>query len=544
MLQHIIRPVRVFLTLLPYIVSFLRDWQGYVFFGEPRKLNEQQHRDRAHRLTRTLADLGPAFIKGAQVLATREDILPKTYTDELKTLQDRVPPFPSKEALSTIEEALGRPAKEIFDSFDRTPIAAASLGQVHKAVYKGTPVAVKILRPRVTELVEIDLSVVGFIIRLFDFFIDSHFIRSFWAIHQEYTRVIREEMNFRNEERNAARLRKNFAKDPRIVIPFCHTELTSSRTAVFDFVEGVRVDDPDALRANGLPPAELVNLLIETYVRMTIVHGFVHSDPHPGNLLVDRQGRVVLLDYGMALEFSDSLRLELLRACLAVVRGDLDTVVDSFYRLDMVDPEINRSLVRDAAETLLQIQLREDFTPRLIQEIADDILQTFHRFPLRMPQQLVYLFRASALIEGLGMKYDEYFSGVREATPIIKNLIKEVALEPDKSLKDRLTGAGDTAMRMVLYLQRIVERLEREEQRVRIHQGDMQEFHQTLSAAVRRLLIGLATLAWGLSSLFIFLKTGSWILLLLFGFPALMCFLLCLAIPLRRGRRLKGPGIF
>ncbi len=537
-MSSFLRPFRVFFTLLPFIISFLRDWQGWVFFGAPRRFTPEQHKHRAQRLTAKLASLGPAFIKGAQVLATREDIIPRTYTEELKTLQDRVPPFPVSGVFQAIRESLGRPAKEIFDDFDREPIAAASLGQVHSAVYKGRRVAVKVLRPGIQRLVEIDLSVVTTILRVFAFFIDSHIVRSFQTVIAEYTRVIRIEMDFRNEQKHADRFRHNFSDNPRVVVPACHGELTTKRTVVFDFVEGYRVDDPAALAECGVTTKDLVDTLIEVYVTMTVVHGFIHADPHPGNLFVDREKRIVILDYGMVLEFPDRLRLELLRACLAVVRNDIDTIVDCFYRLGMVDPEINRSLVRDAAETLLQIQLREDFTPRMVQEIADDILDTFHKFPLRMPQQLVYLFRASALIEGLGMKYDQYFSAVREATPVIKKLIKKVALEPEKKVHERVRDWGESAVATAYQLRRIIERMEREEQHVRVHQGDMAELKTTVWSAVRRLIVGLTSLGWFLTGVILTAEFHSIWPMVIFTPPSMLILLLCVAVPLKRRHRL------
>jgi predicted unusual protein kinase regulating ubiquinone biosynthesis (AarF/ABC1/UbiB family) len=272
---------------------------------------------------------------------------------------------------------------------------------------------------------------------------------------------------------------------------------------------------------------------------MTIIDGFVHADPHPGNLLVTPDGRVAVLDYGMALEFSDAVRLELLRACFAVVRKNLDTLVDCFYRLDMVEPDINRALVRDAAETLLRIQLREDFTPRMIQDIADDILATFHRFPLRMPQQLVFLFRASALVEGLGMQWDPHFSGVREATPVIKRLIRQVALAPERKWVESVLEEGRAAWATFRHLRMIVERFEREEQRVRLHPADVERFEGFLGAMTRRLLVGLGALGLGLVGLGAGMVRGKWLEAAAVAVPAGAVLLLAVLLPLKRHRRLR-----
>jgi predicted unusual protein kinase regulating ubiquinone biosynthesis (AarF/ABC1/UbiB family) len=508
--------------------------------GGPRILTDAQHRERARKLTDTFAHLGPAFIKGAQVLAMREDILPPVYTRELKTLQDRVPPFSLKEVLGTIRESLGRPVEEIFDSFEEAPLAAASLGQVHRAVYKGRAVAVKVLRPGVEEIVASDLMVVRWLLRFFHLLVDSHFVRSFWAVIQEYDRMISQEMDFHFEERNAERFRRNFAEDGRLVIPRCHHELTSRRTVVFDFIDGVRVDDLEGLKERNQSPQKVIAWLIDIYVRMVVVHGFIHADPHPGNLLVDRQGRIVLLDYGMSLEFPPAIRREMLRACVAVVARDVDSMVDIFYKLGMVDPDIPRALVRDAGETLLAIQLRDDFNPRMVQEIADDILATFHRFPLRMPQQLVYLFRASALVEGQGMEFDNTFSAVREATPIIKRMIREVALEEQMPLHERVAKLGSTVWSELQYVRRVITRFEREEQRVRLHPEDLERLERRLGRLVRRLLFGFGCCSLAGLGAVVYLRTGSIAALIAFGGLGAFGLVLAIVLPFRRWEPLPG----
>lgn len=534
------RPFWVFTVVMPFVVSFLRDWQGFILFGGPRLLTKRQHAERARRLAEKVALLGPAFIKGAQVLAMRDDILDPVYTRELKKLQDKVPPFATREVLRTIRQSLGRDARAIFDDFEIKPIAAASLGQVHRATYKGKRVAVKVLRPNVEELVASDLRVMGFIIRSVHAFVDTHFTRSFWAIYLEYTRMIRQEMDFRNEERNNARFRKNFANEPRIYFPPCVAGLTTKRTVVFEYVDGDRIDDRAVLERHGLTPTGVLETLIDVYVRMVVVHGFIHADPHPGNLRLDRQGRIAFFDYGMALEFDAETRKEMLRACLAVVARDIDTMVDIFYRLKMVDPDIPRAQVRDAADTLLTIQLRDDFEPRMVQEIADDILATFHKFPLRMPQQLVYLFRASALVEGLGIMFDPKFSAVREATPVIKLAIRHVALGSDKPLWTRALDAARGVYSEINYLRRIIHRLEREEQRVRIHPVDLDRIESHMTALMRRLLVGLGAFLTVCAAFYMGIETGLWLLMAILAAPAMVVFVACAIYPVRRYEPLEG----
>lgn len=481
-----------------------------------------------------LAALGPGFVKGAQVMSTRDDILMPTYTKALRKLQDNVPAFPTKIAFQTLEKSLGQPLGEVFDSVENSPIAAASLGQVYRGVYKGKSVAIKILRPGIQQIVETDLFALKLIIDLFSFFLNNHYARSFQAIYREYARIIREEIDFRNEERHAEKFRRNFAPYPNVVIPVVYRELSRQEVVVFQFMEGIRVDDREALKNLGLTSRELLDLMISTYVRMTIVHGFVHADPHPGNLLIDSQKRLVILDFGMAISFPDEMRKEILRGCLAIVREDINALVDGFYRIGMVDESANRALVRDAANRLLQVQMRDDFEPRMVQEIADEILATFHEFPLRMPQQLVYLFRASALVEGLGMNFDKNFSAIREATPIVKRLIQEIALEPEVSLKDKARNAFNTVYNFADQLRRVVERFEREEQRIRINSADLAQFERLFAIMTRRIVsaifvgvVSIMGVIWGL-------RLNSWSLttgVIIVGLLTLMCLVV---FPIRR----------
>ncbi|MEO8376116.1 MAG: AarF/UbiB family protein, partial [Candidatus Sumerlaeota bacterium] len=533
--------IYVFCTLLPFILSFIRDWKRYVAFGPPRRLNEKQHLRRAQSLRERMAELGPSFIKGAQVIAMRDDIVLPVYTNELRKLQDRVPPFPAQQARAIIERNLGKRLEEIFSDFQSRPIAAASLGQVHIATYQGARVAVKVLRPGVQQLVETDLRVVAMLLYVMDFFIDDNLMKSFSSIIAEYTRMIKLEMDFRNEQANADRLRGNLKENQKVIIPRFFTELTTSEVAVNEFVDGIRIDSVEDIRAMGIDSDELIDRLLRTYIRMAVVDGFVHADPHPGNILIDRQGNIVILDYGMCVEFDEFTRLELLKIVYAVTRKDVDAIVEGYYRLGMVDFDVNRGVLKEAAKTLFNIQISNDLSPKQLQEIAQQILDTFHRFPIHLPDNLVYLLRATTLLEGIALQFNPRFNTLRTASPIVSNLLAEIAFQPGKPVKDRLIDAGQQLYTLARDTVSVVHRLEREQLRVRVHEADIFEIQRFLGVVMRRLLAGmaLAILAlldvWALRGHPALALSGLVVIALLFMIVALL--------PIPRGRK-RGANLF
>ena len=487
------RVLVVFSRLVPFVIAFLRDRRRFILFGRPLRRDEDRHRRRAVRLTRTLADLGPAFIKLAQVFAARADILPEPYLSALGTLTDQVPPLPPGMAEQVIREELGDDPGTIFDRFDAEPLAAASLGQVHRASYQGREVVVKVLRPGVEELVRRDLDTSFRILFLLSLLFPGHQVRAMTAIVSEFSKRISDELDFRVEARNAATLRRNFAAEPRVVVPEVVTDLVRQRLVVLEYVEGTRIDRLQQRLASGeLRLDALMATLAEMYIKMMLEDGVFHADPHPGNLLVDPEGRLVLLDFGMVLQVERETRRRLVEAVLAAARQDVDGLINAFYELGILDPDVDRGTVRDAARSLMAITIREDVSHRQVQQLVEEVLQTFYEWPLILPSNLVYFGRAAVLVEGIGLRYDPEFNALAVARPVIAQsagrLIQGV-MEQDP--RARLTDWTQEAIAAVRTLRDVVRRVERDELRVRSHPRDTLELQRFLAQQVRRALLAL-----------------------------------------------------
>jgi predicted unusual protein kinase regulating ubiquinone biosynthesis (AarF/ABC1/UbiB family) len=487
------RALVVFGRLLPFVLAFMWDRRRFLVLGRPRRRTAERHRLRAERLTATLAELGPTFIKLAQVFAARADILPEPYLSAIATLTDQVPPLPPGVAERVVREELGRNVGQVFGRFEPEPLAAASLGQVHRASYAGREVVVKVLRPGVEEVVGEDLDVSFRILFLLNLLFPNHRTRAITAIVSEFSKRIRDELDFREEARNAAMLRRNFQNEPRVVVPEVVTELVTRRVLVLEYVEGTRIDRLHERLASGeLDLQRLVETVVDAYIKMMLEDGVFHADPHAGNLLIDPQGRLVLLDFGMVLQVERDTRRRLVETVLAAARQDVDGVINGFYELGILDPDVDRGTVRDAAQSLMAVSLKDETSPRQIQRLVEQVLSTFYEWPLMLPSNLVYFGRAGVLVEGIGLRYDPNFNALAMARPVLarsaKRLVRGV-LEQDP--RTRVSDWTQEAFTLARTLRDLVRRVERDELRVRWHPRDTLELQRFLAQQVRRALLAL-----------------------------------------------------
>jgi ubiquinone biosynthesis protein len=512
----ILRIFVVWYRLAPFLIAFLRDRRRWILAGPPRFVSEDVHRQRARKLTETIAELGPSFIKLAQVFGIRADIIPQLYVEELRNLHDRVPPFPTSEVRTRIQGELKQPLETIFETFELEPLAAASLGQVHRARYRGQDVIVKVLRPGVEELVATDIRVVQNLVFILEQFIDHHIIRSTRTIIEEFSRVIAEEMDFHHEADNVERFGELFRNSDFVIIPRVYREVTTTRVLVMQFFEGFRVTEVDEILRHNIDTKKMIENLIEFYGDQLLVHGFFHADPHPGNILIRPDSRIVLLDYGMVLEITPELRQDLVRIVVAAVRSEIDELINLAYKLDMLEYDVSPSVVREAAQAIISIHFDRSLTQRQIQEITYQILGTFYRFPLRLPSSFVYILRAGVLIEGIGIAYDPNFNSLTTAIPIYKRIVdRALGAKGWPTVKDRVVKEGIALYTMLKDMQSVFARTGRDQVRIRIHPADMDGLEKFFSHLFRRVVMTISGVGLAIVTSIIYLRVNSILLLLL-----------------------------
>ena len=527
------RALTVLVRLAPFVAAFWRDRRRWFLFGRPARRTPAEHQRRAERLTATIAALGPTFIKLAQVFAARADILPEPYLTAISTLTDSVPPLAPGVAERVIEEELEQPLTAIFERFQSEPLAAASLGQVHRASFQGREVVVKVLRPGVEELVRRDLEAAYRVLFLLHVLFRNHHVRAMSAIVGEFSKRIWMELDFRDEAQNAETLRRNFANEPRIVVPMVVGELTRRRVLVLEYIEGTRIDRLHArLAAGELQLERIVGTVIDAYIRMMLEDGFFHADPHAGNLLVDPAGRVVLLDFGMVLRVERETQARLVTTVLAAARQDVDGVINGFYELGILVPDVDRGTVRDAARQLMSVSFRDETSHRQIQQVVEDVLRTFYDWPLMLPPELVYFGRAAVLVEGLGLRYDPGFNAMAAARPIVAEAATRLLRGRDaRDPKDVLTDWSLEAAATVRTLRDLMHRVEREELRIRSHPRDMLELQRFLSQQVRRSLLAAGALTLAMVSAIVYAASGRLGVLLVGLTTSAILFFLVFVLP-------------
>lgn len=420
------RTLIILWRLLPLGVSFRRDFRRWIIFGAPLERNAGFHERRAAALVGTLVSLGPTFVKLAQIFASRPDVVPEPYLGTLGTLVDRVPVVPFEKIEQEIVTAYGRRPDEMFEAFNAEPLASGSLGQVYRARYEGRDVVVKVLRPGVEDLVAMDIRAVSRLLDIISARWSNSHLRGFRVVVDEFALRVGEEMDFRQEAANAIAIADRFATNSRVLVPAIETELTRQRVIVMEYMEGTRVDSLASPISDGtISGQRVVESVVEAYIQMMLVDGLFHADPHPGNLLVTDDGRLVLLDFGMVVRVEPEMRRTLIRTALSAVSRDTDGVIRGFFDLGIVEPGTDMTTIHRLVDVLLGMAFdgvaSADIATRILSDrtLADDVMRTIYDWPIILRGELVYFGRAVALIEGIGARYIPGFNPVSFAAPVI-----------------------------------------------------------------------------------------------------------------------------
>ncbi|XP_020551292.1 uncharacterized protein LOC105167405 [Sesamum indicum] len=372
----------------------------------------------------SLLQLGPTLIKLGQLLSTRSDLFSKEFVEELAKLQDRVPAFPPSKAKKLIEKELGAPIHVLFKEFEDFPIAAASLGQVHRAVlHNGEKVVVKVQRPGLKKLFDIDLRNFKMIAEYFQK-TETLGGRDWVGIYEECAKILYEEIDYVNEAKNADRFRRDFRNIKWVRVPMVFWDYTAIKVLTLEYVPGIKINQLDLIEARGYSRSKISSRAIEAYLIQILKTGFFHADPHPGNLAIDGDGALIYYDFGMMGDIKTFTRDRLLELFYAVYEKDAKKVMQSLIDLGALQPTGDMSPVRRSIQFFLDnlLNQRPDHKQTL-SAIGEDLFAIATDQSFRFPSTFTFVIRAFSTLEGIGYTLDPDFSFAKIAAPYAQELL-------------------------------------------------------------------------------------------------------------------------
>lgn len=379
------------------------------------------------RIRLALEELGPTFVKLGQILSTRPDLIPQNYIIELQKLQDKVPPFAYAQVNQMIKRELGADILKIFKSFEQKPLAAASLGQVHQAILEdGNKAVVKVQRPDIEKVIETDLDILFDLARLTEKHIPASRLYDPVGIAEEFAKAIRLELDYGTEGRNAERFKKNFEGDETIYTPKIYWEFSSRRILTMELIKGIKINNLKELDKAGYDRKKIAENGAKAFMKQILIDGFFHADPHPGNMLVMKDGIIGFMDFGMMGRLDEEMREKGIDLFVAVLERNPNKIINEMLDLGIASQEEidTRSLKIDIKEMLDQYY-DKPLKEIILGELISQLVEISIKYHIKMPAEFALLGKSLITIEGIGIELDPDFNLAEIAKPYAKDVILE-----------------------------------------------------------------------------------------------------------------------
>ncbi|MCX8030692.1 MAG: AarF/ABC1/UbiB kinase family protein [Thermodesulfovibrionales bacterium] len=459
------------------------------------------------RLRFAFAELGPSFIKLAQLLASRPDLITVEYANEFKKLQDEVPPFEFESIKQIIEEELNKPLEKIFLDFNKTPIAAASIAQVHKALlHNGRSVAVKVQRPNIKEVIEADLNILNIIARLLLKYVPESRFFNPTGIVEEFSKSISKELNFLLEARNCLKFSLDFQNNPNVHFPEVYEEYTTEKVLVMEFVDGVRIDNIKAIDALNLDKKKISKTCIELYFKQILENGFFHADPHPGNILIRDDGVICFLDFGIVGRVSDELKDIIANTFIAIINRDFDRLIDQYIELGVVPEDIDiesfrrefKTDLRDVLEPLYGLKIRQiDFA-----QYMETLIRLATKYRLRIPSDLLLIDKTLLILENLIRHLEPDLDIIAEAEPYASRIVMR-RVSPStlyEKTKKNVIDLSDFLLFLPKSMTKLLKKALKDEIQVKMFHVNLPDFIKDMDKASNRIAFAMVVSSIILSS--------------------------------------------
>jgi predicted unusual protein kinase regulating ubiquinone biosynthesis (AarF/ABC1/UbiB family) len=471
----------------------------------------------------TFLDLGPTFIKLGQLFSTRADLFPSEYVEELTKLQDKVPAFSYEQVESIITKDFGRTIPELYRSFDPIPLAAASLGQVHRAqLHSGEEVVVKVQRPGLKRLFTIDLAILKGIARYFQNHPTWGRGRDWMGIYGECCKILWEEIEYLNEGRNADTFRRNFRQEDWVRVPRVYWRYSSPRVLTLEYMPGIKISHYEALEAAGLDRKILAQLGAKAYLHQLLNDGFFHADPHPGNLAVSPEGQLIFYDFGMMGRVQAVTREKLLKTFFGIAQKDGEQVMNSLIELGALAPTGDMGAVRRSIQYMLDNFMDQPFENQSVSAISDDLYEIAYDQPFRFPATFTFVMRAFSTLEGVGKGLDPDFNFMEVAKPFAMQVMTNGNGGNPNGLSDGILSelgrqaaqVSNTALGLPRRIEDTLDKLERGDVRVRVRSTETDRVLRRIGSVNMGTNYTLLTGTFTLSATILLVHQYTWLAIL------------------------------
>lgn len=453
------------------------------------------HLSRETRIRMAIEELGPTFIKLGQILSTRPDQVGLPLAEELQELQANVPADAPDAVRSTIETELGAPLESLFVDFDTTPIASASIGQVHRArLASGADVVVKVQHSGIQRRMEVDLDILAGLAQLAEMLPELAPYRP-QAMVTEFRRVVRRELDFSREARNLELFARNFRRNQHVRIPRCYPELSTGRVLTMEWLDGWRFSDPELAADSHCDLGQVARYGAEMYLEMIFHHGFYHADPHPGNLMLLENGAIGLVDFGMVGRLDEQMREDIESMLLAIISQDAQSLTTLVMRLGAVPAGLD--------EAALSVDLSE-FVAHYANQPVDafdlagalsEMVEIIQRYHIALPSSLAMLIKVLVMLDGTGRLLAPQFSLMELVAPYQRKMIQR-RLSPARQMRKMRRIFSEFEQLAEIFPRRLRDIL----QQVDAGKFDVHLDHRGLEPSVNRLVLGMMTSALFLGS--------------------------------------------
>lgn len=424
----IFRSLKIILYFGIFIIQLTLD----KWFHQEQK-NKQK---RAEKLRKILTKLGPTFIKVGQALSTRPDLIRKDFLEELIKLQDQLPSFDNDTALAIIEKELDLEINQAYKEFSTYPIAAASLGQVYKAVlHTGEEVAVKVQRPNLLPVISLDLYLMRLASSWVAPFLPLNLGHDLGLIVDEFGTKLFEEIDYINEGRNAEKFATNFLGDEDVKVPCIYWHYTTHTVLTLEWINGIKLNDLDAIKKAGLDADEIIRIGVTSGLRQLLEHGFFHADPHPGNLFALTDGRMAYIDFGMMDQLTEDTKETIASSVVQLINRDYETLAKDFVNLGFLTPETDINPIIPALEKVLGNAVGQSVSNFNFKTITDEFSELMFDYPFRVPAKFALIIRSLVTQEGLALTLNPDFRIVEVSFPYIS---RRLLMEESPAMRKRL----------------------------------------------------------------------------------------------------------